>query len=155
MADYFTQFSCLFDVGSAANAAAAMAIRDQIASDLDRDGEVGIGFDLAIEAESGPGVLWISSGEYGEPEHVLAFVIRCAEAFDLRGTWGFCWANTCSRPRLDEFGGGAQVVDLTNRTCPTWINLGEWVLQHTDDPMAPGSADELPADEPGTGGTKP
>ena len=26
----------------------------------------------------------------GEPEHVTRFVLRCAEAFDLKGVWGFC-----------------------------------------------------------------
>ena len=156
MADHYTQFSCLFDVGSAANATAAMVIRDQLEADLERDGEAGIGFDLAIEAATGPGMLWISSDEYGEPEHVLAFVIRCAEAFDLQGTWGFCWANTCSRPRLDGFGGGAQVVNLTERTCLTWIDLAEWVLQHTDDPVAADNGDGPANTEPtGTGETVP
>ena len=155
MADYFTQFSCLFDVGSAANAAAAMTIRAQLEVDLERDNDAEIGFDLAIEAAAGLGVLWISSGDYGEPEHVLAFVIRCAEAFDLQGTWGFCWANTCSRPRLDSFGGGAQVIDLTNRVCPTWIDLNEWVLQHTGDPTVSDPANASAGNEQKSEGREP
>ena len=38
------------------------------------------------------GALWIHADEYGDPEHVTRFVLRCAEAFDLEGVWGFCWS---------------------------------------------------------------
>ncbi len=138
MADYFTLFSCILDVGSAENAAAAFGLRDQLEQELERDGEAAIGFDLAIETEPGPGGLWISGDEYGDPEHVIQFVLKCAEAFDLNGTWGFCWAYTCSKPRLDGFGGGAQIIDLTNRTSKDWVDLVEWVLlrdvDHVTDP---------------------
>lgn len=84
MADYFTQFSCIFDVGSAENAAAADAIRSELAAELDRDEGADLGFEMEVDHEHGPGALWISSDEQGEPEHVMRFVLRCAEAFDLR-----------------------------------------------------------------------
>ena len=125
MADYHLQFSCLFDVGSAENAAAAMAIRGQLGHDLERDEGTAVGFDLAIEAASGPGVLWISSDEYGEPEHVVTFVSACAEAFDMQGAWGFTLS--CSRPRLDAFGGGAQVIDLGRRESLAWVDCAHWL----------------------------
>ncbi len=138
MADYFTLFSCILDVGSAENTAAAFGLRDQLEQELERDGEAAIGFDLAIETEPGPGRLWISGDEYGDPEHVIQFVLKCAEAFDLKGNWGFCWAYTCSKPCLDGFGGGAQIINLTNRTSEDWVDLVEWVLlrdvDHVTDP---------------------
>lgn len=127
MADYFTQFSCQLDVGSAANAAQALAISKQLALELADAEGVGPGFQVNAEDK---GVLWIHDvGAYGEPEHVIAFVLRCAQAFDLTGRWGFCWALTCSRPRTDSFGGGAQVIDLTARRSLDWIDCEHWVSQ--------------------------
>jgi len=142
MADYHLQFSCLFDVGSAENAAAAIAIRGQLGHDLERDEGTAVGFDLAIEAASGPGVLWISSDEYGEPEHVITFVNACAEAFDMQGAWGFTWSLSCSKPRLDAHGGGAQVIDLGKRESLAWVDCAHWVadqLAAAEPPRQPGA----------------
>ncbi len=100
MADYFTHFSCMFDVGSADNATAAEAIRRRQADELDVAEGRDFGFEMEIDTARGPGALWISSDGYGEPEHVIAFVLACAETFDLTGRWGFTWALTCSKPRL-------------------------------------------------------
>ena len=132
MADYYTQFSCILDVGAAENVARAASIRQQLASTLEEDEDADIGFDVEPDPTSGPGALWISSDGYGEPEHVIAFVLRCAEEFDLRGRWGFRWALTCSRPRLDGFGGGAQLLDLGARQSLAWVDCEHWVLAQLD-----------------------
>ena len=135
MADYFCQFSCMFDVGTAENAARAIEIqRQQAVALFDEEGS-DLGFDVQHDPESGAGALWISSDEYGEPEHVIAFVLACAGAFDLRGRWGFGWALTCSRPRLDGFGGGAQVIDLGARRSVAWTDCEHW-LQSALDPVS-------------------
>ena len=132
MADYFCQFSCMFDVGTAENAVRAIEIqRQQAVALFDEEGS-DPGFDVQHDPEIGPGAVWISSDEYGEPEHVIAFVLACAEAFDLRGRWGFRWALTCSRPRLDGFGGGAQVIDLGARKSVGWIDCEHWLLGALD-----------------------
>ena len=133
MADYFTQFSCMFDVGSTRNARAAIELcRQQALALFDGDGN-DLGFQVEHDPEAGPGALWISSDEYGEPEHVVAFVLACAEAFDLQGRWGFVRALTCSRPRLDGFGGGAQMIDLGARKSLAWLDC-EHCLQGALDP---------------------
>ena len=131
MADYFTQFSCIFDVGSAENAARADAIRGELAAELDRDEGASLGFAMEVDHEHGPGALWISSDEYGEPEHVMRFVLRCAEAFNLSGVWGFTWGLSASKPRLDAFGGGAQVLDLGERKSLEWVDCSTWVMERT------------------------
>lgn len=128
MADYFTHFSWMFDVGSADNAAHAGAIRRRQADELDAAEGCGLGFEIEIDAANGPGALWISSDGHGEPEHVIAFVLACAEAFGLTGRWGFSWALTCSKPRLDGFGGGAQVLDLGARKSLAWTNCDHWLI---------------------------
>jgi hypothetical protein len=131
MADLFTQFSCLLHVGTAENAAAAELIRGELAGDLDREEEVSLGFDMEADHESGPGTLWIYSDGYGDPEHVVRFVLRCAEAFSLSGKWGFCWSYTCSRPTLDGFGGGAHVLDLATRMTVADLDCSTFVDAHT------------------------
>lgn len=130
MADYFTQFSCIFDVGTAENAIHADEIRGDLAAELDRHEGAALGFEMEVDHEHGPGALWISSDEYGEPEHVTRFVLRCAEAFDLTGLWGFTWGLSCSKPRLDAFGGGAQLIDLGKREATDWIDCKHWLELH-------------------------
>ena len=127
MADYFTQFSCILDVGSAENVARALALRDEYAVDLEADEGVEPGFQLEADPVRSAGALWISSDAYGEPEHVIAFVLRCAEELGLTGRWGFTWALTCSKPRLDGFGGGAQLIDLGERRSLAWLDCSHWL----------------------------
>ena len=132
MADYFTQFSCAFDLGSADRATAALALLDTMRDEPD-DQDSPYGFEAVINLAS-PGVLYISDGDgQGDPEHVIAFVLACAEAFELTGRWGFTWALTCSRHRLDGFGGGAQLIDLRARRSLAWLDCEHW-LQGALDP---------------------
>ena len=58
---------------------------------------------------------------------------RCAAAFRLSGRWGFRFALTCSRPRLDGHGGGTHVVNLGARRTIAWVDCEHWLMQH----MAP------------------
>jgi hypothetical protein len=85
MADYFCQFSCVLDVGSPESAEHADAIRGELAAELDRHEGAALGFEMEVDHETGPGALWIHADEYGDPEHVTRFVLRCAEAFALEG----------------------------------------------------------------------
>lgn len=124
MADYYTHFSCTLDVGTATNAVAALELFETYATELDTDGGVEPGFDIEIEDDT---KLWMRGDGFGEPEHVIDFVLRCAEAFDLKGRWGFAWALTCSKPRLDGFGGGAQLLDLSARASLDWIDCEQWL----------------------------
>lgn len=125
MADYFTHFSCLFEVG-AQNIDAALALYRRMAEDLEADDGISIGF-TAEPSSGNPNALWLYDEEHGEPEYVIAFALRCAAMFDLQGRWGFCWALSCSRPRLDGFGGGAQVLDLGARKSLSWVDCSHWL----------------------------
>ena len=125
MADYFTHFSCLLDVG-ADNVEAALALYAQMALDLEADDDLAIGF-AAQRSPGTPSALWLHDEDHGEPEHVIAFALACAAAFDLKGRWGFCWALTCSRPRLDAYGGGAQALDLGARKSLAWTDCSQWL----------------------------
>ncbi len=139
MADYFTQFSCVLDVGSADNVARAIQLHREMELAYAAFEQSEMGF--AIEP-NGPMSIWIHDGDgFGDQEHVIKFVLRCAAEFDLHGRWGFTWALTCSRPRTDGFGGGAQLIDLSARRSLDWIDCAHWL------------AAELADDDPGGGPT--
>ncbi len=104
--------------------------------DLGRDEEVSIGFSAALTPEVDPTALWLSAEEDGNPEHVIAFVQRCGEAFGLTGRWGFRWALTCSRMRLDGWGGGAHVLDLATGETVEWLDCEDWLAERLSETPA-------------------
>jgi hypothetical protein len=110
VADYFTHFSCVLDVGTADKAATALDLflrlreEDEASDDPEFSG-------FALSLPDGPG----------------SSVLCLAEDLDLTGLWGFDYAHTCSRPRLEAFGGGAHVVDLGARKSIGWLSTHEWL----------------------------
>jgi len=133
MADYYTKFSCLLDVGSVENAARAVQIRDELTVEIDRDDGVSLGFEM-VELNDRPsdGQLVLYSDDYGETEHVILFVRRCAQQFGLTGKWGFCWSQGCSKPRVDAFGGGACLLDLGTGAVISDMTTGAWLEDAID-----------------------
>ena len=129
MADYFTHFSCVLDRGTPEKAIAALNLflrlreEDEVLGDPEFSG-------FALSLQDGPGstVLWFHDDDgQGDVEGVIRFVLRLAEGLDLTGLWGFDYAHTCSRPRLEAFGGGAHVIDLSARKSIGWISTHEWL----------------------------
>lgn len=137
MADYLTHFSCILDVGSADNVARGLDIFEAFATELADEEGVEPGFDIEPDSDTAPGALWLHGDGFGDPEHVIAFVLRCAAAFDLQGRWGFAWALTCSRPRVDGFGGGAQLLDLGERRSLARLDCSHWLGIVTEPDAAP------------------
>jgi hypothetical protein len=122
VADYFTHFSCVLDVGIASKAIAALDLLLLLHEEDEALGDPEFsGFALSLQDGPGSSVLWFHDDGQGDVEGVIRFVLRLAEDLDLTGLWGFDYAHTCSRPRLEAFGGGAHVVDLG------WINTHEWL----------------------------
>jgi len=128
MADYFTHFSCLLDVGSAENALTAHRLFTKLRmEDGDLDEPLCSGFELTLQVGDAAHILWIHDDISGDVEQVIGFVLNLAQEFDLKGLWGFDYANSCSRPRVGAFGGGAHVIDLGARTTIGWTNTNEWL----------------------------
>ena len=132
MADYFTHFSCLLDVGTPETAARALDLYNQLSEDRASEEPPSDGFLLSIQPEHGGSKLWMRDDVTGDPERLIQFVIRCAAEFHLTGRWGFQYANTCSRPRLDGFGGGAHVLDLATGETVAWIYTNGWLAEVID-----------------------
>ena len=128
MADYFTHFSCLLDVGSPDKATHALTLFKELrAADQDADDPEVAGFTLARQDAPEGSTIWIHDDDHGDVEAVIRFVLRLAKELDLTGLWGFQYALTCSRPRLDAFGGGAHVIDLGARKSIGWTSSQEWL----------------------------
>lgn len=128
MADYFTHFSCLLDVGTTDKAARALSLFQELrAADQDVDVPEVAGFDLVRQDAPEGSTLWIHDDDHGDVEAVIRLVLRLAEDLDLTGFWGFQYALTCSQPRLDTFGGGAHVIDLGARKSNGWTGSQEWL----------------------------
>jgi hypothetical protein len=122
MADYFTHFSCLLDVGTPENAARAFDLRAALAEDPEQ--AVADGSAMSIE-EHGGARLWLHDDAAGDPGQVIHFVRRCAAEFGLTGLWGFRYAKTCSRQRLDGFC-GARVLALATGQTIAWTDTDGW-----------------------------
>lgn len=129
MADYFTHFSCLLDVGTSENAARALDLYNALSEEGASEESPSEGFLLSIQPEHGGTALWIRDDATGDPERVIQFVKCCAAEFHLSGRWGFQYANTCSKPRLDGFGGGAHVLDLATGETVAWIYTDGWLAE--------------------------
>lgn len=131
MANYYTLFFCELDVKTPENARRAMAIHEADEGDGECDTSLFSGFDLAVD-ETSPGTLWIYSDHSGDVECVIRFVRACGRAFGLTGRWGFQYAQTCSRPILNSFGGGAHVIDLGIGENVDFVSTNEWLAGARD-----------------------
>ena len=89
MADYFTHFSCLLDVGTPETAARALDLYNQLSEDGASEEPPSDGFLLSIQPEHGGSKLWMRDDVTGDPERLIQFVIRCAAEFHLTGRWAF------------------------------------------------------------------
>jgi hypothetical protein len=127
MADYFTHFSCVLDVGTPDNAAEALDLYNQFHDEGQSEDPPSDGFLISIQPEHGGTKLWMRDDTTGDPERLIQFVKRCAAQFSLTGRWGFQYANTCSRPRLEAFGGGAHVLDLGTGETIAWTYTNGWL----------------------------
>jgi hypothetical protein len=93
MADYFTHFSCLLDVGTPDKAARALALFQSLReADQDAEDPEVAGFDLVHNHAPEGSTLWIHDDDHGDVEAVIRFVLRLSENLDLTGLWGFQYA---------------------------------------------------------------
>lgn len=132
MADYCTHFSCLLDVGTPDNAARALDLYNALSLECAEEDPPSDGFLLSIQPEHGGTQLWMREEATGDPQRVIDFVLVCARTFGLTGRWGFQWANTCSRPRVNAFTGGAHVLDLDAGKTVAWISTRRWLAEMLD-----------------------
>ena len=92
----------------------------------DYDGEyddVGFEYEFCEEAHKEQ-YLWIHSEEHGQVEHVAHLVQKFLHKFRPDQSWSLTYSVTCSKPRVNEFGGGAVVVTAS---AIKWFNSWDFV----------------------------
>ena len=118
MANNYMQFSTCFPLADENQAKEAMEIARKVAIDylVANEGEEKEDFTDNTTDFNGTSVeldgkdLWIYGEEYGNPDLVESVVKALQEHFKIDEPFYLSWAFTCSKMRLDEFGGGAMCV---------------------------------------------
>jgi hypothetical protein len=67
-------------------------------------------FQWSINPEQNGYCLWIYGEEYGDAQQVALFVQEFLARFRSNEYFTLTWAETCSKPRISEFSGGALFV---------------------------------------------
>ncbi len=73
MAEYFTHFSCLLDVGTPENAARALDLYNALSEEGAAEEPPSDGFLLSIQPEHGGTNLWMRDDVTGDPERLIQF----------------------------------------------------------------------------------
>ena len=122
MADYYLQFSETLD---AINPDEEKWLHEQLAADPhtdcpaflldygDRDpDDPGYGFEWSFHGEGEERHLWVHADDHGDVDRLAHLVQKFLKAFRPGECWSLNYANTCSKPRVDGFGGGAVFVTV-------------------------------------------
>lgn len=150
MANYYTELSFVVRIGSEARAEWAKQIFDEFEGGmypeyLDDPDWPDTGCLAKVETAKDPQVpaaLWIRSDESAQINNLVSFLLVLVDTLQIDEPIGVEWASTCSKPRLDGFGGGAFVV---KRGCePRFMNSGLWLDQALEEINGESSASCVP-----------
>jgi hypothetical protein len=104
--------------------AQAKEIMKRIDAELEEDSEEGC---VGYVADVKDGGVWIRSDESINTDHAESLVKALVEELDLPGIFVCSWSCTCSKLRIDEFGGGAFAVQ---KGCDTiWVDAASEALR--------------------------
>jgi 3-deoxy-D-manno-octulosonic-acid transferase len=86
--------------------------------------EEGADFELIVEKETNRKYsAWLHADEFGDVVHVAELVHEFLKKFRPKDVFSLTYSETCSKPRLGEFSGGAIVVtayDIKYMNASTW-----------------------------------
>lgn len=84
------------------------------------------GFHFTIDGEdTDTPSLWVYSEEGGNIDHLCAFLQAYLKKFSPEEVFRFCWADSCSRLRVGEFGGGFAAISADEVISGNTYSLGE------------------------------
>jgi hypothetical protein len=117
MANNYTSFS--FQV-KCPSEETANRLEDSLAKAMNLDDER-----LNLEhAEAEGDAVWIAEEEGTDLEFLADVLQDYLRHNDPEGSIGFTWAETCSKLRVDEFGGGAVFITHDDQV---WLNSYHWL----------------------------
>lgn len=109
MANNYTDTSSFLSL-PASRLGAAREIIDRVTAELEdsEDGACEVQVEV-LERGEGSGV-WFHSEESVNMEHLAAIARALVEELEIDEAFVCSWSYSCSKPRIDEFGGGALVI---------------------------------------------
>jgi predicted Rdx family selenoprotein len=123
MADYYTHLSFVV-TGTAEEQERLVEMLDEANQLADESLEPNLGADYEIDADG----VWIHDADgYVELELLSEVLANWLDEIGSTKSIGFEWANTCSKPRLDAFGGGAMVIRAFTAT--EWLSTSRWLQE--------------------------
>lgn len=131
MADNYVQFSEMIDSLSPQELKWWEDEKQRVCGRLAMDGDCESGcVDFSIEKYGKEYYVWFSSDEWGNPDEVALTVQRFLKAHRPNSYFSLTWAETCSKPRIGEFGGGAVFVTANEIS---WLSTYQWVKKQIAD----------------------
>lgn len=106
MANNYTQFSAFLPVPADKMDLARIVIERETGRLYENDDDGYCGTKAELEADG----VWFHAEESGTPEHVEIIARALVEELNIDEPFVCSWACTCSKPRIDEFGGGAFLI---------------------------------------------
>lgn len=108
--------------------------------DCETPGVLQFDYRFAGRDEGGRYLLFYAD-ETGDPWDVALFVRRFLQRFRPRDSWWLCYAQTCSSPRPDAFGGGAIIVTAADiATWDSWNHVEKELRLRSEDQNPEGGA---------------
>ena len=136
MADYFTNFSLIVPLPDEAAVQYALDLAEQARFVLQGDESMPADFpaslkdvvedwrfETVVNDRSDGWGLWLHSSD-GGIDAVCAFIQHLLQRFTPGDHVTLEWANDCSKPRVDAFGGGAALITAGKIKS---ISTGEWL----------------------------
>lgn len=148
MANHYTQFSVALEMPSSESVKYATVLKSRLDDARGEDIteastipelfwpylETWGGFHCEPDIIDGKQCLWISHGmESGDPEAAAVFIQHLLAKFHPDGCFELSWASFCSKPRLDEFSGGAAFITADHIE---YINEGMWLINQREQWLA-------------------
>lgn len=100
----------------------AQAIVDRITKELEEDESEGyVGIDVEVEE----GGVWFCHGEYANNDHIEMIAKALVEELEIDEPFYCSWSYSCSKMRIDEFGGGAMKVQRGKDT--VWVDAMSYI----------------------------
>lgn len=127
MADDHTQFSCSLKLKSVEDALFAIDFLEAMRTEDDTFLDM-CSFQVSIlDGDKSSAELWLRDA-YGAADimAVIEFVARLAREVGSTGYWGFQYSLSCSKPRLNEFGGGAIIINLETGDIESATSTEDW-----------------------------
>jgi hypothetical protein len=120
MADNYCQSSTLIEI-EPGKIEQAKAVVHGVCEKLEGGEDGYVGFMVDVEEKG----VWIREEDSINHEHVESLIRALVEELQLDGIYVCSWAYTCSKQRVDEFGGGAFAVKKGKET--VWIDAASEV----------------------------